>query len=35
VGTDEPPVMPSSGKTVMTVLGLGLAAGALYALLKK
>jgi hypothetical protein len=35
VGTDAPPVVPSTGKTVMTVLGLGLAAGALYALLKK
>jgi len=34
IGADAPPVAPSAGKTALTVLGLGLAAGALYALLK-
>lgn len=34
VGVDAPPVEPSAGKTVIAVLTLGLAAGALYALLK-
>lgn len=35
LGDDAPPVPSNSGKTILTVVGVGLAAGALWALLKK
>lgn len=35
LGDDAPPVPPNNGRTVLAVIGVGLAAGALYALLTK